>query len=480
MSAVAAQHISTAPRIKQSSYASLAILLVDVVGLELALLLGCLARITLKSLFPISLGPSQYIGLAIGVLALPLAYASAGLYPGYAVCAVQRLRGRVYTTCIAFAVLLAWNYAFEDRQWSRGVLLSTALFALLMPPLLQALTRSALIHWGVCGLPVIILGAGETGSIVTKKLQTQPDLGLIPVRVLDDNPAKWGSSLHGVLISGPLSSIVDFQGVAKAVIVAIPGMDRDWLANLVQRLPFPSVIVVPNVAGLQTLWIISRDLGGVLGLEVKKNLLVNKNRLLKRMLDCAIAIPGLLLSLPLIAICGLWMSLTSPGPIFFRQEREGENGKRITVWKLRTMYSNAERVLADYLQANPIEESSWLRHYKLKRDPRIIPGIGWFLRHSSLDEIPQLWNVIRGDMSLVGPRPFPYYHLESFSSAFRSLRTSVTPGLTGLWQISARSDGDVCVQEAEDSYYIRNWSLWLDIYILLCTVKAVLFPKGAY
>jgi len=257
-------------------------------------------------------------------------------------------------------------------------------------------------------------------------------------------------------------------------------MDRERLATLVHRLSFARVIVVPNLAGLQTLWTTSRDLGGVLGLEVKKNLLVAKNRFLKRTLDFMIAIPGLLLSAPVIAVSALWIKLRSPGPALFCQDREGWDGKRFTVWKLRTMHPGAEQVLLEYLDANPSEKVKWLTHYKLRKDPRIVPGIGSFLRKSSLDELPQLWNVLRGEMSLVGPRPFPYYHLDGFPAAFRAMRASVTPGLTGLWQVSARSDGDLMVQEAEDTYYIRNWSLWLDVYILLCTIRTVLVPKGAY
>jgi lipopolysaccharide/colanic/teichoic acid biosynthesis glycosyltransferase len=144
------------------------------------------------------------------------------------------------------------------------------------------------------------------------------------------------------------------------------------------------------------------------------------------------------------------------------------------------MHHNAVQVLQRYLAADPVETANWRRYYKLKRDPRVIRGIGWFLRRYSLDELPQLWNVLKGDMSLVGPRPFPEYHLENFSAEFRALRASVMPGVTGFWQVSARSDGDLQTQEAEDTYYIRNWSLWLDIYILLRTIRTFIMPNAAY
>jgi lipopolysaccharide/colanic/teichoic acid biosynthesis glycosyltransferase len=181
-----------------------------------------------------------------------------------------------------------------------------------------------------------------------------------------------------------------------------------------------------------------------------------------------------------LALFALWIRLVSPGSPFFIQEREGKAGRRIRIIKLRTMYPAAEQLLEHHLAKHPEDRENWFRFYKLRKDPRILPGIGWFLRRYSLDELPQLWNVLRGDMSLVGPRPFPLYHLSGFPENFRALRSGVTPGITGLWQVSARSDGNLEIQQREDTYYIRNWSLWLDVYILTRTLVTVLFARGAY
>jgi lipopolysaccharide/colanic/teichoic acid biosynthesis glycosyltransferase len=181
-----------------------------------------------------------------------------------------------------------------------------------------------------------------------------------------------------------------------------------------------------------------------------------------------------------MAAAAVWIKLISRGPVFHCQVREGIDGQRIAVWKLRTMHVDGERLLEPWFMEHPEDRAEWSRYFKLRRDPRVLPWIGKLLRRTSLDELPQLLSVLKGEMSLVGPRPFPDYHLENFPAEFRALRTQVLPGLTGMWQVSARSEGDVEVQEALDTYYIRNWSPWLDLYILARTVAAVLLARGAY
>ncbi|MGA8027671.1 MAG: exopolysaccharide biosynthesis polyprenyl glycosylphosphotransferase, partial [Bryobacteraceae bacterium] len=226
MSAAAAQRVIVIPEAKQRSWATLAIVAIDILALELALLFGCLVRILLQAWVPIGLGRPQYEGLALGILTLPLIYYWVGLYPGYGMGAVQRLRTRVYATFTVFVVLLVWNYVFQDRQWSRGVLLSTLVFALILPPAMEALARKVLIARGVFGLPVIILGAGETGALVAGKLRRQSELGFVPMGLLDDDPTKWGTSIQGVPILGPLSAVSAFEGKAKVALIAMPGLNR--------------------------------------------------------------------------------------------------------------------------------------------------------------------------------------------------------------------------------------------------------------
>jgi exopolysaccharide biosynthesis polyprenyl glycosylphosphotransferase len=425
-------------------------MLADAIALEFCVFLGALTRVALAPIWPIDISTSQYLDIALGVLILPVAFQFMGMYPGYGITAVLRLRQRIMATLLIFGVLIAWNYLEQRAELSRGVLMASLVYALILPSLCEALTRHILIKLQLWGQPAAILGGGESGRHIVDLLQRRPELGFNPIAVFDDNEALWDTKISGIEVHGPLAHAAHLNpSNIRNAIIAMPSLDGEETSSLLKRLPFENVIVVPRLFGLNSVWVSPIDLESVVGLQVKNNLLVRHNMMLKRALDYAICVPVALLSIPIIAFAAVWIFLVNGGPVFYAQERRGFDGKRIRVLKLR-------------------------------HDPRILPGVGRFLRRTSLDELPQIFNVLRGDMSLVGPRPFPEYHLAKFDDKFCDLRESVLPGLTGLWQVSARSDGDLKVQESLDGYYIRNWSLWLDLYVLARTFLIVIKGTGAY
>jgi Undecaprenyl-phosphate galactose phosphotransferase WbaP len=466
--------------IPSAAWAPWAIFAADAVALEAAFGLGYLLRLLLASRFTAEVGWAQILGVAAGILMLPAINYQIGLYPGYLLGPVERLRRRTLATLAVFGGLVAWDNIVARGVLSRGVLLATFGFALLLPPMVEAAVRALLVHCQRWGIPVLMLGAGSTGRALAKTLLDEPQLGLRPVAFLDNRLDSWSQTIEGIPVIGPLGLAPDFEGRAEAALVSLPDIGKEDASMLLQELNFPRVIVIPDLAGAASLWVTARDLGGSLGFEIKKNLMLPRNHILKLLTDRLIALPLFLVSLPVMLLAALWIKLSSGGPAFYRQVREGFGGEQLAVWKLRTMYVDADRLLEEWLEAHPEDRVHWNSHFKLKRDPRVLPVIGRILRLTSLDELPQFWSVLKGEMSLVGPRPLPDYHLEQFSNEFRKLRTRVLPGLTGLWQVSARSDGDLNALEALDRYYIRNWSPWLDVYILARTFAAVVLARGAY
>jgi Undecaprenyl-phosphate galactose phosphotransferase WbaP len=472
--------LSRTVRLRDGRWGAALLILNDIAALEFCLFLGYSLRIAVLPWLPVELGPAQYRGLALGLLAIPVAYGLGGFYPGYGMNPVERLRKRIHTTGAVFALLLAWDTLVLDRQWSRGILVFTGVFALLLPPFLDETLRHALARKGIWQLPVMILGAGRTGSLLIGLLRANPSLGLKPAVLLDDDPSKWDSQILGLPVIGPLSMANHFRGTISTAIVAIRGLDPSRTTQLLREIQLPHVILLPALAETQSLWVTARDFGGIIGLDFQRHGTSDFNARLKRSLDLLIAVPLSLLALPVLLLAAIAIKLIDRGPVFFSQVRVGLDGHEFSILKLRTMYRDSEMMLLQYLEIRPDQKSEWESRFKLKHDPRILPVIGRFLRRFSLDELPQLIHVLRGEMSMVGPRPFPPYHLGKFSESFRSLRHSVSPGLTGLWQISARGDGDLTVQQSLDTYYIRNWSPWLDLHILVHTVRAVLLGKGAY
>jgi Undecaprenyl-phosphate galactose phosphotransferase WbaP len=236
--------------------------------------------------------------------------------------------------------------------------------------------------------------------------------------------------------------------------------------------------VIPEVAGLSSLWVEARDLNGVLGLGVQQRLLMTGPRVIKRALDLAlVVVPGTLL-LPVIVLIALAIKMSSRGPVFYGQTRRGRGGNPFVAWKFRSMYANASELLEQCLASDPSLCEEWRQCQKLRQDPRITP-LGRFLRRTSLDELPQLWNIVLGEMSFVGPRPIVAEEISRYGDGF-ALYARVAPGLSGMWQVSGRNNLSYDQRVTLDLYYVRNWSVWLDLHILARTIRVVVLGRGAY
>jgi Undecaprenyl-phosphate galactose phosphotransferase WbaP len=241
---------------------------------------------------------------------------------------------------------------------------------------------------------------------------------------------------------------------------------------------FYHVLVIPDLFGIASLRVSAKDMAGVLALEVSKHHSHPAPQILKRCFDLLVASAIIALFLPIFVLICLHARLTSSGPIFYGQRRIGRNAREFTAWKFRTMVMDADEVLERHLRDNPQLRQEWNVDHKLKDDPRVTP-LGKFLRKFSLDELPQLWNVLCGQMSLVGPRPIVWSEVAKYGKRF-ALYRSVPPGITGLWQISGRSNTTYEERTRLDEYYVRHWSILLDFYILLRTFRTVLVAEGAY
>ncbi|MGB4096731.1 MAG: undecaprenyl-phosphate galactose phosphotransferase WbaP, partial [Acetomicrobium sp.] len=322
----------------------------------------------------------------------------------------------------------------------------------------------------------------KTGAEIVNILKNTKALGIKPVAILDDDAEKHGKSIEGVTVMGSLELAPHLakQCNIRWAIMAMPGLDRERLLQIWEENAsyFHHVIYIPDLFGFASLGVLSRDFGGILGLEVRQQLLRLGPKIAKAIVDAIVAAVALVVSALLIPFIALFIKLDSKGPVFYRQTRYGKDGKPFKAWKFRTMVENADVVLKEYLARHPELKEEWDRDQKLRDDPRVT-RVGKFLRKTSLDELPQIFNVIKGEMSVVGPRPIVQNEIEKYGKYY-SLYTKVKPGITGLWQVSGRNDVSYEERVALDAYYVRNWSVWLDLYILARTVPVALFGKGAY
>ncbi|MBR0874897.1 sugar transferase [Bradyrhizobium tropiciagri] len=424
---------------------------------------------------------------AVLLLLLLAINCSLGLYRSSIGNPIERFRLRVTGAGLfIFAGLLIWIHAATAAD-----LVVVAIIGLVAPVIglwTEHLVRMLLAKHPAYSTPVAILGTGAESRAVACLLLKRPGCGLRPTGYIDD-----GAAADAAAEAGP--PLEQFAGMAAAlpVVGALDGWHAEDGAEVIvvpdcgrfqqslvtrSRLATRQVLVITRLGDFPMFNSRLRKTDSFVALELN-GAPGGYSKTLKRAIDVVVAPLLLLVAAPIIALLALAIKLADPGPAFYGQWRIGQFGKPIRVLKLRTMYRDAELRLQRVLASDPGLRADWERNFKLTEDPRILPRLGNLMRKASLDELPQLWNVVRGDMSLVGPRPFPAYHMNAFDPEFRALRTTVPPGLTGLWQISSRSNGDLDTQRAEDSFYIQNRSLLLDLYILVATVPAVLGATGA-
>ena len=330
---------------------------------------------------------------------------------------------------------------------------------------------------------VIFVGAGKTAERALRYFQGDLGYRYNVSGFLDDNPVSDKIPAKYKLL-GKISEAEKIvkQSHVQNVIITAPGMERNKLQQLITTVQphVRNLSYVPDLIGTPMVGVEAQVLFAeeILMLHMRNNLAMRRNRIYKRLFDLICTICGGLLILPIIAIVALLVAIDNKGDVIFAHRRIGKDGQEFPCYKFQSMIPNAQEKLDEYLAANPAARKEWEESFKLTNDPRVTK-LGAFLRKTSLDELPQLWNVIKGDMSLVGPRPIVRKEIERYGEYFREY-AMVLPGITGMWQASGRSDTTYEERVAMDTWYVRNWSVWLDIMYLAKTFTAVLFGKGAY
>ena len=388
------------------------------------------------------------------------------------------------STSMAFGLLMTAIFATKQYfPFSRLIVGLAWLLSMFFLPAFRWLAKTVMFRVGVWSKRVIIIGPADESKKVIASIHANPTLGYRIVGCLADDRNRINEDIAGVRILGHYDDLEIWKERTsfEDIIVTFPNIPRNILIYLLKSWENSSETIryIPQTGDLITTGIEIENIGKILSLVVRKNLHKPWNILMKTSFEYGLAFILLILASPLLLASAAAIKLGSPGPVFFLQPRLGRKGRTITVVKFRTMYLDAKERLAAHLRADPEAAREWETFRKLKgRDPRVT-RVGAILRRHSLDEFPQLLNVLGGTMSLVGPRPYLPEEVEGLKP-YPGLIFEVKPGMTGMWQISGRSDLPFAERLRIDEHYIRNWSLWQDIMILLKTFGTVITGKGAF
>ncbi len=421
-----------------------------------------------------------------------LVFYAAGLYPGIMNSPSDEIRKM--TICSFFCFMgIGISIIFEDGSSDNIIMVIThsiaadssniaVICALLLAtpicaiglPACREIGRHIFGKFFWWGVPAVIYETDNSGAVVVNRLKKRRDLGYRPAIIID-NSVKESFIQDGIPVFPETDEILNAIKKLKIKVAIL----CDYTGNRKQI--FTSYRYTINISKNQDNLSSSmhiRDLGGIIGYSTTHNLTRKGSLFTKRLIDLFLIFISLPIVLPVMIILSILVKMTSKGPVFYGHKRVGKNGKEIKCWKFRSMYNNSQEMLEKILATDPIRKAEWEKDRKFVDDPRVT-NFGKFLRKTSLDELPQLFNILIGQMSFVGPRPVTKSEIEKYGESANFV-LSVTPGLSGMWQISGRSDTGYEERINLDTYYIQNWSVWLDIWIIIKTVWVVIRGKGAY
>ncbi len=384
----------------------------------------------------------------------------------------------VFATLI---ITMASAFILRPPLYSRLLLLEWSLIMVGLISLDRSLVliiQNRMRRRGVGVRRVIIVGAGEVGRRVMRTVVARPDLGYQILGYVDDNPDKGLGKIgrfQGLGSLDNLTRIIEEEDVDE-VIITLPWNYHRRILNVLRECARRDVSarLVPDLFQMSLSRVEVSDLGGVPLVTIHEIAFSRPELTLKRLIDLFVVFVVFLIGWPLLLIIGLAVKLDSPGAVLFKQVRVGKNHREFGIFKFRTMREGAEEEIDSLMDQNEADGPI----FKIRDDPRIT-RMGHFLRQTSLDELPQLWNVLKGEMSIVGPRPPTPAEVQQYKG-WHKQRLTVPPGITGLWQVSGRSELTFDEMVLLDLYYIEHWSPWLDLTILLRTIPKVLMREGAY
>lgn len=396
---------------------------------------------------------------------------------------VREFRGQWLSVLLTTIVMLLGDVvmAVSPRPGFVAALLLTSAMSFVLMPILATLVRMWAARQGWWGQRVLVLGTGESSEAICRWLTANRDRGLRVVGVVGDLDS--ATEEFSVPRLGPLEKLgwIAEHCAVQVAVVSDHRVDEEPIASLVRGTGhrIRDWIYVSEFSECPALWTTAGEIGSRPALHVANRLSRVEWRLLKRGFDLLAGLILLVLCMPLLLTAAALIKLTSRGPILFQQRRLGYHGRMFVAWKLRTMRADAEAYLQRYLDDHPELRAEWNEKYKLPHDPRVTL-LGRVLRRTCIDELPQLWNVVKGEMSLVGPRPMLAEEMDRYRCYQLDYveYTRVRPGLTGLWQVLRTPTTTYDERVQYNSYYVRNWCIWLDAYLLARTFHTLLFGNG--